>query len=116
MNIGNRKRSVVLCAAASAGLAAYASVRTYAAPVAYWRFETGPAGANVAHNTADGVFDGQIPDVTGNGNSLSAWSNGGGPGYAYRSDVPFATVPGTGSLNTLSVQNTGGVPGMFTTS
>lgn len=87
-------------------------------PVAYWRWEEGPANANVPHSSSvpDGQFDGTIPDVTGNGNTLSVWSNGGGAGYQYRSDVPFATVPGTGATDNFSAKNTGGGPAMYTTS
>jgi hypothetical protein len=70
----------------------------------------------VLHTTPDGQFDGQIPDVTGNGNALSTWSQGGFAGYGYRADVPYATVPVSAIPNTLSVKNTGGAPGMFTTS
>src|SRR5262245_51018993 len=92
------------------------SMPALAAPVAYWRWETGPANTPVLHSGAGGQFDGQIPDVTGNGNTLSAWDQGGGPGYEYRTDVPFATVPQTSAANNFSVKNTGGVPGMFTTS
>src|SRR5439155_15462371 len=52
----------------------------------------------------------------GNGNILSVWSQGGGAGYQYRTDVPFSSVPGTGATNNFSVRNTGGGPAMFTTS
>jgi autotransporter-associated beta strand protein len=62
------------------------------------------------------VFDGTIPDVTGNGNTLSVWEAGGNAGYQYRTDVPFAIVPKTGAANNFSVKNTGGGPAMFTTS
>jgi hypothetical protein len=92
------------------------NVQAFAAPVAYWRFETGPANANVSHTVAAGQFEGTIPDVSGNGNSLSVWEQGGNAGYQYRSDVPFSTVPGTGAANNFSVKNTGGGPAMFTTS
>lgn len=84
-----------------------------AATVAYWRFETGPANANVLHPTADGTFSGTIPDVSGNGNDLSVWSQGGGAGYAYRSDVAASKVPATGAPNIFSVKNTGSYPAMF---
>jgi hypothetical protein len=85
-----------------------------AATVAYWRFETGPANTAVLHAGADGAFDGSTPDVSGNGNSLSAWSQGGWAGYAYRSDVPSASVPQSGATNRFSVKNTGSYPTMFT--
>lgn len=85
-----------------------------AATVAYWRFETGPANAIVAHDGADGVFNGTTPDVSGNRNSLSTWSRGGYAGYAYRADTPFAAVPQNGTTNRFSVKNTGAYPAMFT--
>ena len=90
------------------------SLSAQAATVAYWRFEQGPSSANVAHATADGVFDGSIPDVSGNGNSLSTGSKGGDSGYAYRTDVPASKVPLTGEVNRFSVKNTGSNPSMFT--
>ncbi len=90
------------------------SLSTRAATVAYWRFETGPANSNVLHSTADGTFSGTIPDVSGNGNDLSVWSQGGGAGFAYRSDVPAATVPMNSAPNHFSVKNTGSYPAMFT--
>ncbi len=85
-----------------------------AATVAYWRFETGPANATVAHAGADGVFSGTTPDVSGNGNSLSTWSAGGYAGFAYRADVPYGAVTQTGATNRFSVKNTGAYPAMFT--
>jgi len=87
-----------------------------AATVAYWRFEEGPAGANVARNgQPDGTFYGAVADSSGNGNTLSAWSDGGGAGYAYRADVKASPIPGTGAANNFSVQNTGGYPAMWAT-
>lgn len=83
------------------------------ATVAYWRFEAGPAGAPVPHTGADGAFDGKTPDDSGNGNSLSAWTQGGYAGFAYRSDVPFAAVPQYGVANNFSVKNTGAYPALF---
>jgi hypothetical protein len=82
--------------------------------VAWWRFEEGPAGANVARGgQADGVFFAGVADSSGNGNELSVWSDGGGAGYAYRADAPIAD-PGMGIANNYSVQNTGGFPAMWT--
>ena len=95
-------------------LATLFTVSVQAATVAYWRFETGPANAIVAHAGADGAFSGTTPDVSGNGNSLSTWSPGGGAGFAYRSDVPYATVTQNGGTNRFSVKNTGAYPAMFT--
>lgn len=85
-----------------------------AATVAQWRFEDGTAGTDVPHAGAGGVFDGVITDVSGNGNNLSAWAQGGSAGYGYRADVPYTVTPLNGAPNTLSVKNTGGNPGMFT--
>lgn len=84
-----------------------------AATVAYWRFEEGPANANVPHAGADGVFSGTTPDVSGNGNSLSTWSLGGGAGFAYRTNIPSSKVPLSGTSNRFSVKNTGAYPAMF---
>ena len=85
-----------------------------AATVAYWRFESGPANTDVPHVGGDGTFYGAIADVSGNRNSLSAWSQGGWAGFAYRSAVPFATVPQNGSTNSFCIKNTGAYPALFT--
>jgi hypothetical protein len=82
--------------------------------VAHWRFENGPAFTDVPHSGADGAFDGVIPDVSGNGNRLSTWSQGGYAGFAYRNDRPFVSIPQTGETNRFSVKNTGAYPAMFT--
>ncbi|HEY4722073.1 MAG TPA: hypothetical protein VII92_09520, partial [Anaerolineae bacterium] len=72
------------------GVLAWAALLTtnplpaHAGTVAYWRFETGPAGTPVSHTIGDGMFEAAVPDVSGNGNDLSAWSNGGFAGYQYR--------------------------------
>jgi hypothetical protein len=102
--------AALVCAALAFGRMAHA------ATVAYWRWEEGPANTDVSHTIPDGQFQGTIPDVSGNGNHLSTWSQGGCCGYQYRSDVPFTTVPQTGAANNFSVKNTGGGPGMFTDS
>ncbi len=96
------------------GVLFLAAFTAQAGTVAHWRFETGPAITPVLHSTAAGVFDGTTPDASGNGNHLSVWSQGGGSGYAYRTDVPLTVVPGTGGSNRFSVKNTGGYPTMFT--
>jgi hypothetical protein len=85
-----------------------------AGTVAYWRFEDGTAGTNIVHTAANGVFSPDIQDVSGNGNHLSAWTSEDFAGYRYRDVVAYSRVPQTGAANTLSVKNTGGVPGMFT--
>ncbi|HOQ84658.1 MAG TPA: hypothetical protein PLQ89_02975 [Phycisphaerae bacterium] len=83
--------------------------------VAYWRFEEGPLDANVRRGgQPDGAFFPGVADSSGNGNTLSAWSDGGFAGFAYRANVPDTTIPKTGEANNFSVQNTGGLPGMFT--
>ena len=86
--------------------------------VAYWRFEAGPADTDVLR--PEGIegytYSPDIIDVSGNGNHLSVWSEGGAAGYAYRSDVAFPVIPQTGAANNFSVKNTGGGPAMFTMS
>ena len=87
-----------------------------ASTMAYWRFESGPANANVISSATGPTWSADISDVSGNGNYLSVWETGGGAGYQYRSDVPFSTVPQTGAANNFSVKNTGGGPAMWTDS
>src|SRR5690349_9416168 len=95
---------------------AAATLPNEAATVAYWRFDTGPHRADVPHLGADGLFYGSTPDVSGNGNSLSAWTQGGYAGFAYRSNTPFASIPANGQTNLFSIKNTGAYPAMFTSS
>ena len=85
-----------------------------AATVAYWRFEAGPANTDVIHTGNAGVFDGAIPDASGNGNNLSSWSQGGGSGFSYRTDVPDGQIAAVRMTNRFSVKNTGAYPAMFT--
>jgi hypothetical protein len=86
-----------------------------ASTVAYWRFEDGPAGSNVNRNgQPDGTYFPGTADSSGNGYDLSAWSNGGGAGYAYNANTGGPTV--SGNPNNLSVKNTGGFPAMWTSS
>ncbi|MEX0610927.1 MAG: LamG domain-containing protein [Pirellulales bacterium] len=101
---------IVAWVAFGCGLSAFADT------VAHWRWEEGPANTDVIHTVPAGQFEGTVPDVSGNGNDLSVWSQGGCCGYQYRSDVPFTTVPLSGAANNFSVKNTGGGPGMFTDS
>ncbi|MEX2216277.1 MAG: PEP-CTERM sorting domain-containing protein [Phycisphaeraceae bacterium] len=84
--------------------------------LAYWRFENGPAGANVPHGAAAAFpnYAPDVPDASGNGNELSMWSTGGGTGYAFRSDVPATTIEQTGAANNFSIKNTGSFPATFT--
>ena len=101
-------------ALATLGVAFVASTAS-ADVLGYWRFEEGPADANVSKGgAANGDFFGAVQDYSGNGNNLSAWSEGDFAGYAYRTNTPFSSVPNTGAANMFSVQNTGGAPGMFT--
>ena len=90
------------------------SLPAFASTVAYWRFEEGPADANVPHPGTGGVWSADTADSSGNSNELSVWTEGGGCGFAYRTDVAAATVPQTGAANNFSVQNTGGWPAMWT--
>lgn len=83
--------------------------------VAYWRFEEGPLDANILKGgVPDGSFFAGVADSSGNGNALSAWSEGGNAGYAYRNNLPAATIAQTGAANNFSAQNTGGGPALFT--
>jgi hypothetical protein len=107
-------RPAILRAICVATLSIALHPSTHAATVAYWRFESGPANTPVLHAGADGAFDGSTPDVSGNGNALSAWTQGGYAGFAYRADVPSTFVPQTGDTNRFSVKNTGSYPALFT--
>ena len=115
MKIQKFKRlKFVSCVLAIVAAFVAAAVSAHAATVAYWRFETGPANANVSHIGAAGVFSGTTPDSSGNGNNLSAWSQGGFAGFAYRSDVPATQIPFSLVTNMFSVKNTGANPAFFT--
>lgn len=107
-------RNVRLVMGAVIGVMVCQTGMALADTVAYWRFEEGPADAMVAHTTPNGVFDPGVADSSGNGNALSAWTQDGWAGEAYRTDVRASTVRQTGATNMFSVQNTGGYPGMFT--
>ncbi len=105
------RRAIQLSCVASVLIPA---ARINAETVAWWRFENGPANSNVLHAGADGAFNGTTPDVSGNGNDLSAWTQGGYAGFAYRADVPFTTLLLNGATNQFSVRNTGNYPAFFT--
>jgi hypothetical protein len=110
------KISSVLYSVALAGSLWLGALPVSAGTVAYWRFEEGPADANVSHGgAANGVFYPGTMDSSGNGNNLSVWAEG-WAGYAYRTDVGWATVSPGGAANNFSVQNTGSYPAMFTDS
>jgi hypothetical protein len=92
----------------------FGSLPASASTVAYWRFEDGPADALMTHvSGVDGTWSADVADSAGNGNALSVWSTGGGGGYIYKSDVPSATIPQTGTANNFSVKNSGGGPAMW---
>jgi xylan 1,4-beta-xylosidase len=83
-----------------------------AATVAYWRFEEGPANANVSHGgQADGIYYEGTADSSGNGYGLSVWAEN-WAGYAYKTDRGAPSV--SGQANNFSVKNSGGYPAMFT--
>ncbi len=89
--------------------AAFAVGSAQAEVLAYWRFEQGPDAA-----LATKPFG--VADVSGNGNSLDPWAQGGDGGYAYRSETAYAPVPQTQATNRFSVKNTGPAPGLSTRS
>jgi hypothetical protein len=106
-------RQIVTCSLVLIALLAAASAQ--AQTLAYWRFEGGPAFANVTHGAAPGYnYAADVPDVSGSGNALSVWETNGCCGFAYRSDVPWSNVPQTGAANNFSIKNTGGFPASFT--
>lgn len=88
------------------------SIPAQSATVAYWRFDEGPANAQVPHGgLGGGVFYPAIQDYSPNGFHLATWDLG---NYAYRSAVAVPSIPQTGQTNSFSVQNTNGGPAMFT--
>jgi Concanavalin A-like lectin/glucanases superfamily len=108
------KFTSLISAAAYLALLIASPISLPATTVAYWRFEEGPADANVTHGgQPDGVFYPGVADSSGNGNALSVWAEG-LTGYAYRTDRPATVIPQTGAANNFSVQNTGDNPEMFT--
>lgn len=86
-----------------------------AGTVAYWRFEDGPAGSNIAHTTGNGVFEAAVFDSSGNGNHLSAWSADDWAAFHYTTDVSMSTLP-AGLANKYSIKNSGGYPGLWSSS
>ena len=80
-----------------------------AAPLAYWRFDQGPAGTPVLKPFG-------ALDSSGNGYDLDPWSQGGWAGFVYRSAVAMPTIPLTGAANNFSIKNDGDLPGMATDS
>ncbi len=94
---------------------ALAITSAHAATVAYWRFETGPA--NTLIQRTGGVngynYSLDIPDVSGNGNHLAVWDQG-GAGFLYRTDVPTSSLPFNGATNNFSIKNNSSWPATFT--
>lgn len=107
-------RAISRCTTGCLAILLSCNLAAHAATVAYWRFEDGQPNQPVLHSTGSGVYEANVQDVSGNGNHLSAWTEGIYAGFAYRSDVPYTPVPVSGAPNTLSVKNTGDVPGLFT--
>lgn len=113
LNSWKKTSVVVVCGL----ITVMSALSVQAASVAWWRFEEGPANANVARNgQGDGAFYGAVADSSGNANTLSAWSDGGYAGYAYNSQVATSILPQNGAANNFSVKNTGGYPALFTQS
>ena len=85
-----------------------------ASTVAWWRFEEGIPNIQMVHwSGLNGVWSPDVPDVSGNGNELSAWTQEDWGGYVYHYDVPATTIPVTGQSNYLSIKNTGSWPGLW---
>ncbi|HEY3267289.1 MAG TPA: PEP-CTERM sorting domain-containing protein [Armatimonadota bacterium] len=103
-----------VCATSLAGSLLLGALPAQAGTVANWRFEEGPADAQMVHlSGANGVWSPDVADSSGNGNALSVWTGESWAGYGYRTDVASPTVPQTGEPNHYSVKNTGGLPGMW---
>jgi hypothetical protein len=66
--------------------------------IAFWNFEEGPLGSDVA------VEPNAVRDASGNGNHLRTWSTWTSPTYV--NDTPFDPVPATGEGNTRSLNFT----------
>ena len=86
-----------------------------AGTVAYWRFEEGPAGANIAHTVGNGVFEAAVFDASGNGNHLSAFTADNWGASHYTTDVAANLLP-AGLGNSYSIKNSGGYPGLWAAS
>ncbi|MES2572742.1 MAG: LamG-like jellyroll fold domain-containing protein, partial [Verrucomicrobiota bacterium] len=87
-----------------------AKTSTAAGTVAYWNFEEGTSNSYVPYaRTTANQYQGSIFDQSGNANHLSVWDTN---WHWHRSQVPGATTPRTGAVNTLSIQNAGSFPGI----
>jgi hypothetical protein len=89
------------------------AVSVSAETVAYWRFEEGPAGAQVPKAVGGPGYEESTMDSSGHSYDLSVWDTG-GAGYVYRNEVPESPIPQTGAINNFSVKNSGGGPAMWT--
>jgi len=78
-----------------AGLLALVGGGSHAATLAYWRFEDGQPGAMISAGPA------VVPDTAGGGNDPAVAS---ADQPAYTADVPFSSVPQTGTKNVGGVE------------
>ena len=80
----------------------------FAATVAHWDFETdliagsATTGQTVSHPSANGIHDNAIPDISGNGNHLSAFAQNGSFTAMLFSNV---VAPNSQTGTTLSIEN-----------
>lgn len=102
----NKRNLLIVCGICLMLVSISASAKT----VAYWRFEAGPAGTNIQHGAAAGVYSPDVLDVSGNGNHLAVWTSS---QWQYRANVPYATVPNTGEANLYSVKNVTSYPSLW---
>ena len=97
-----------------AGALAFAGVQaTQAETVAWWRFDNGIGGAAVESTHEATVYQGGIPDYSGNGNVLLSFWDEDAPGNGtiyYDTEVPPVVSGG----NVLSIRSQGSWPSMFT--
>lgn len=89
------------------------AIPAQSATIAYWRFEEGPAGAQVPKAKGGFTYEKSTLDSSGHSYDLSVWDTI-DAGYVYRRDVPVSVIPKTGVVNNFCVKNSGGVPGMWT--
>ncbi len=87
----------------------------YAATVAYWTFDAGPANTVVPTEQDGYYYSEDIPDVSGNGNHVKVWSDApNNSSFWFRNNLPFSVVPQTRRMNQFSMQNWGTKPGTLT--
>lgn len=90
------------------------SSQVMASTVAYWRFEEGTPGNKVRHTLSNGMYEAAVPDSSGNGYELSAWSEEDGTGYLYSDQIFGMAIPQSGADNHVSIRNSGSWPALFT--